>query len=163
MLVIGEKINTTLKEAKNIVAKYPENHIENIIDSVKRTFEQKEISNVAAYLVKAIKNNWVIKSSVEVQMLLHEEKLDIHITASGNKEWQEVLSALLNTFGKPTYVSWFAKLSFSKYENNSLYLKTKTPFIKSYIEDNYIRHIQKYWNKTQNVEYTKIVIASEVE
>ena len=144
--------------ASCLIEQYSESYIKNIIESVKTTIGQREISNVSGYLTKAIRNNWKRKSSHEAQQSINAGKLAEHIDSATNEIWRLVLTKVLRVFGEAVYISWFTKLSFSRYKDNVLYLRVQSSFVKSYIEDHYAQHLQKYWNTFSDSGQDKVII-----
>ena len=56
--------------------------------------------------------------------------------------WQQIKRSLLMNNDVNTYISWFSKLSFAKFEQGILELKAPTKFIASYIEQQFIVKIK---------------------
>ena len=56
--------------------------------------------------------------------------------------WQQIKRSLLMNNDVNTYISWFSKLSFAKFEQGVLELKAPTKFIASYIEQQFIVKIK---------------------
>ena len=72
--------------------------------------------------------------------------------------WQQIKRSLLMNNDVNTYISWFSKLSFAKFEQGVLELKVPTKFIASYMDQHFAGKI-----KTAALKFLKELKKIEVE
>ena len=89
------------------------------------------------------------KKSEEITKTLKQEE-------ATNPKWHKVLKVLKDSFGNPTYISWFSKLTYDSVEKGTLSLKAPTSFVAEYIDVQYGRKIlqlaSKYFGEIDDVK-----------
>ncbi|MFN0265330.1 chromosomal replication initiator protein DnaA [Tepidamorphus sp. 3E244] len=69
--------------------------------------------------------------------------------------WDRILKRLIAEFGHNVFQSWFARLKFDGIDNDSAILSVPTPFLRSWIRDNYQTRISAMWQE-ERAEVTGI-------
>lgn len=64
--------------------------------------------------------------------------------------WEKILKRLIAEFGQSVFESWFARLKFDGVENGVAILSVPTPFLRSWIRDNYLTRINAMWTEERN-------------
>lgn len=62
-----------------------------------------------------------------------------------NAIWKRILQRLIAEFGQNVFQSWFARLQFDGVDGNQAILSVPTPFLRSWIRDNYQARIAAMW------------------
>lgn len=64
-----------------------------------------------------------------------------------HETWEKVLQRLIAEYGQNVFQSWFARLQFVDVENGMAVLSVPTPFLRSWIRDNYQVRIAAMWKE----------------
>ena len=67
--------------------------------------------------------------------------------AEFRKGWDRILQRLVAEFGQNVFQSWFARLKFDGVEGDVAVLSVPTPFLRSWIRDNYMTRIAAMWRE----------------
>ena len=67
--------------------------------------------------------------------------------ADYNAAWERILQRLIAEFGQNVFQSWFARLKFDGVEKGMAVLSVPTPFLRSWIRDNYQTRISAMWRE----------------
>ena len=67
--------------------------------------------------------------------------------ADYNAAWERILQRLIAEFGQNVFQSWFARLKFDGVEKGMAVLSVPTPFLRSWIRDNYQTRINAMWRE----------------
>lgn len=151
------------RTVKRLLSSYSCDEIENDLLAVTESMKNGNIKNIAAFTIKAIEDHYgekiELKKAGEVAEVKFNQEREDSITHEG---WKRVREGLRSTYGDGVFNSWFAQLDLIEIDENDVYLSVTNPFMKNWIENNYMKALQKLWHQEDsNITRVSLTITGE--
>ena len=151
------------RTAKRLLDTYSCEEIENDLLAVTESMKDGKIKNIAAFTIKAIEDHYGekigLKKVGEAAEVKFDQEREDSITHEG---WKRVREGLRAAYGDGVFNSWFAQLDLIEIDENDVYLSARNPFMKSWIENNYMKALQKLWHQEDsNVRKVSLRVRDE--